>query len=113
MLVRNPQTGAALAKVLGQRSVVLMRGHGMTVAGPTLRDVVFRAIYTKVNAEVESEALRLGPPVFMNPFEVGRSERITRQWEAWVARVRPGLERRQRPNKLAAAQLKRLAVRRF
>jgi HCOMODA/2-hydroxy-3-carboxy-muconic semialdehyde decarboxylase len=94
MLVRNPQTGAALAKVLGPRSVVLMRGHGMTVAGPTLRDAVFRAIYTKVNAEVESEALRLGPPVFMNQFEVGRTERITRQWEAWVARVRPGLEGR-------------------
>lgn len=91
MLVRNPKTGAALAKTLGQRSVVLMRGHGMSVAGPTLRDAVFRAVYTKVNAEVESEALRLGQPVFMNRFEVGRTERITRQWDAWLARVRPGL----------------------
>ena len=31
MLVRDSKTGGALAKALGIRSVVLMRGHGMVV----------------------------------------------------------------------------------
>jgi HCOMODA/2-hydroxy-3-carboxy-muconic semialdehyde decarboxylase len=89
MLVNNPKTGDALAKVLGQRSVVLMRGHGMTVVGGSIQEAVFRGVYTKVNAQVELETLRLGQPVFLNKFEVGRSERIVRQWEAWAVKVDP------------------------
>ena len=90
MLVNNAKTGGALAKVLGQRSVVLMRGHGMTVVGGSIQETVFRSVYTKVNAEVELETLRLGPPIFLNKFEVDRSERIVRQWEAWAIKVDPG-----------------------
>jgi ribulose-5-phosphate 4-epimerase/fuculose-1-phosphate aldolase len=89
MLVNNAKTGDALAKVLGQRSVVLMRGHGMTVVGGSIREAVFRGVYTKVNAEVELATLPLGRPVFLNKFEVGRSERIVRQWEAWAVKVDP------------------------
>jgi HCOMODA/2-hydroxy-3-carboxy-muconic semialdehyde decarboxylase len=85
MLVNNAKSGAALAKTLGARSVVLMRGHGMAVAAPSLRDAVFRAIYTKMNAQVEAEALRMGDPVFMNRFEVTRTEPVSRQWDLWVA----------------------------
>jgi ribulose-5-phosphate 4-epimerase/fuculose-1-phosphate aldolase len=87
MLVATGPTGAALAKSLGDRNVVLMRGHGMTVVGPSIRDAVFRSVYTQVNAQVELEALRLGPPVFMNKFEVMRTERITRQWDMWAAKA--------------------------
>ncbi|HEY4030133.1 MAG TPA: class II aldolase/adducin family protein, partial [Caulobacteraceae bacterium] len=84
MLVNTAPLGAGLAKTLGQRSVVLMRGHGMTVVGGSIQEAVFRAVYTKFNAEVELETLRLGPPNFLNKYEVNRSERIVRQWEAWV-----------------------------
>ena len=83
MLVNNIKTGAALAKVLGDRRVVLMRGHGMTVVGGSIREAVFEAIYTKANAEIETVALRMGDPVFLNRFEVTRTERISRQWEEW------------------------------
>jgi ribulose-5-phosphate 4-epimerase/fuculose-1-phosphate aldolase len=85
MLVNNAKTGAALARVLGQRSVVLMRGHGMSVVGGSIQEAVFRA----VNAEVELATLPLGPPNFLNRFEVKRSERIVRQWEAWAVEVDP------------------------
>jgi ribulose-5-phosphate 4-epimerase/fuculose-1-phosphate aldolase len=87
MLVATGPTGAVLARTLGNRAVVLMRGHGMTVVGPSIRDAVFRAVYAQVNAQVELEALRLGPPVFMNEFEVMRTERITRQWDMWAAKA--------------------------
>src|SRR5215470_14565165 len=35
LLVRNGGLGAALAKSLGPKAVVLMRGHGVTVTGPS------------------------------------------------------------------------------
>jgi ribulose-5-phosphate 4-epimerase/fuculose-1-phosphate aldolase len=88
MLVTTARTGAALARALGDRTVVLMRGHGMAVVGSSIREAVFRAVYTKVNAEVEAEALKLGTPVFLNRFEAQRSERVSRQWELWEAQVR-------------------------
>src|ERR1700686_3861808 len=43
LLIRNRALGAALAGRLGARPVVLMRGHGVTVAAPDLREAVFRA----------------------------------------------------------------------
>jgi HCOMODA/2-hydroxy-3-carboxy-muconic semialdehyde decarboxylase len=85
MLINGPAPGAALARVLGNRSVVLMRGHGMSVAAPSIRDAVFRAIYTRENARVELDALKLGTPVFMNQFEVKRFDNAGRQWNQWVA----------------------------
>ena len=48
MLVNTNAKGRALAKVLGAHPVVLMRGHGDAVVGPSLQVAVFRAIYTEV-----------------------------------------------------------------
>ncbi len=84
MLVHNTKTGADLARTLGNRSVVLMRGHGMAVAAPTTQDVVLRAIYTKVNAHVVAEAMKMGEPVFMNKFEATRVDPVERTWQLWV-----------------------------
>ena len=48
MLVRNSQIGKALAQTLGDKAVVLMRGHGDVTVGPNVRVAVFRAYYTDV-----------------------------------------------------------------
>jgi HCOMODA/2-hydroxy-3-carboxy-muconic semialdehyde decarboxylase len=85
MLVTNGPQGAALAEVLGTRPVVLMRGHGMAVAAPNVRQAVMMAVYTQLNARVEIQALKLGTPNFMDDKEVGRVDPIERRWEAWVA----------------------------
>jgi HCOMODA/2-hydroxy-3-carboxy-muconic semialdehyde decarboxylase len=87
MLVHTTESGAVLAKTLGDRSVVLLRGHGMAVAAPSIRDAVFRSIYTRENAQVELEALKLGTPVFMNEYEVTRVEPVSRQWDQWAGQV--------------------------
>jgi HCOMODA/2-hydroxy-3-carboxy-muconic semialdehyde decarboxylase len=96
MLVQDATVGAALATSLGGSPVVLMRGHGMAVVGPSVRHAVFRAIYTQLNAQVELEALKLGPPVFMNPTEgrkvddVNEGSLLTsnpRQWLLWAAQA--------------------------
>jgi ribulose-5-phosphate 4-epimerase/fuculose-1-phosphate aldolase len=92
MLIRNAALGAALAKTLGSAPVALLRGHGDVVVGRSVREAVFRAIYTEVNARLESEALRLGQGqvVFLNEEEANaaaetNSAQIGRPWELWKA----------------------------
>jgi HCOMODA/2-hydroxy-3-carboxy-muconic semialdehyde decarboxylase len=95
LLVRDGVLGAALAKALGQAAAVLMRGHGATVVGATLRQAVFRAVYTEVGARLQAEALRLGTPVFLTAGEAEATARtndtqIDRAWEAWRTQVGQG-----------------------
>ena len=89
ILVLNTKTGTGLAKALGQSSVVLMRGHGMSVVAPTLRMAVFRAIYTQVNAAIELQSMALGTPAFLNEKEAFNvnaiNEHSLRAWNFWVA----------------------------
>jgi ribulose-5-phosphate 4-epimerase/fuculose-1-phosphate aldolase len=98
MLIRNATLGAALAKTLGSAPVALLRGHGNVVVGRSVREAVFRAIYTEVNARLESEALRLGngQVVFLNEEEAKaaaetNSAQIGRPWELWKVEALAGL----------------------
>jgi len=92
MLIRNAALGHALAAALGPNSVALMRGHGSVTAAQSLHHVVFRAIYTEVNARVQSEALKLGQPTYLNAEEaaaatVTNNALVDRPWELWKRRV--------------------------
>src|SRR5580658_9534087 len=60
MLVSNSALGKSLAATLGDKPVVLMRGHGDVAVGPTVKMAVFRAYYTDVNAKLQSQAIALG-----------------------------------------------------
>jgi HCOMODA/2-hydroxy-3-carboxy-muconic semialdehyde decarboxylase len=60
MLVLDAHLGAALAQRLGGNPVVLMRGHGETVVGRSVREATVRAIYTHIDAQAQSAALALG-----------------------------------------------------
>jgi HCOMODA/2-hydroxy-3-carboxy-muconic semialdehyde decarboxylase len=97
MLIRNPALGLALARQLGTSAVVLMRGHGDVVVGDSVKQVVFRAIYTEINAKLEADALRLGQGQvnFLNEQEAAKaSETINgvlgRAWELWKQQARGG-----------------------
>jgi ribulose-5-phosphate 4-epimerase/fuculose-1-phosphate aldolase len=90
MLIRSPELGAALAHRLGNSAVVLMRGHGNVVIGHSLQQVVFRAIYTEVNAKLQADALRLGQGQveFLNTEEAANATEtnnnvLGRPWELW------------------------------
>jgi len=92
MLIRNPALGHALAVTLGPRPVALMRGHGSAAAAQSVRHVVFRAVYTEVNARMESEALRLGDPTFLNDEEAAAAMKtndalVDRPWDLWKRRA--------------------------
>jgi HCOMODA/2-hydroxy-3-carboxy-muconic semialdehyde decarboxylase len=63
MLVTNAKLGAALAEALGSNPVILMRGHGETVVGRSVREATVRAIYSVIDARVEFAALALSPDI--------------------------------------------------
>jgi ribulose-5-phosphate 4-epimerase/fuculose-1-phosphate aldolase len=92
MLIRDQQLGDALAAALGNKTVVLMRGHGSVAVGDSLVEGVFRAVYTEVNARLQAEALKLGSVTYLTPEEATLSMRTNkgiqaRAWELWKRKV--------------------------
>jgi ribulose-5-phosphate 4-epimerase/fuculose-1-phosphate aldolase len=93
LLISNKQLGASLAQTLGEGVAVLMRGHGSTVVGSSLRQAVFRAVYTEVGARLQTEAMRLGPVTFLSEEETAATTRtigtqIDRSWFLWLKAAR-------------------------
>jgi len=89
MLITNPVLGNALAQTLGTHSVVLMRGHGSTTVGRNIREAVFRAVYTEINAGIQAAAARLGSFTALTAREAERSaavnaSQVDRAWEFWA-----------------------------
>ena len=93
MLVRTPPLGAALAEVLGDHPMALMRGHGATMVGKSVRHSVYRAVYAALNAQIQMEAMRFGGEVtYLAKEEADKYERyidevIHRPWNMWVREV--------------------------
>ncbi len=92
LLIRNSQLGAALAQALGPHHCVLMRGHGSTVTGNSIEQVVYRAIYTEANAKLQLQSAALGPVNFLTPGEARLATasvegQVARTWALWVQQV--------------------------
>jgi ribulose-5-phosphate 4-epimerase/fuculose-1-phosphate aldolase len=97
MLVRDSVRGKSLAAMLGDKTVVLMRGHGDVTVGPSVKVAVFRAYYTDVDAKLQTQALSLGGEVnYLTPEEGAKADAINlavldRAWNLWKMRIAPGL----------------------
>jgi HCOMODA/2-hydroxy-3-carboxy-muconic semialdehyde decarboxylase len=94
MLVGSAPLGAALARTLGERSTVLMRGHGSTVVGSSLEQAVYRAIYAEVNARLQLQAIALGEVNYLNAAEATKAAaandtQLPRAWDLWARSVGP------------------------
>ncbi|KAI0489893.1 major facilitator superfamily domain-containing protein [Xylaria cf. heliscus] len=116
LLVRNVGLGAALAaefstagartnKSLPDYYVALMRSHGFTTCATGIETVVYQAIYTQVNAQVQSETLasrhaysateanlggrltHLTPKQAKDSWASNRGT-VQRPWELWVREVK-------------------------
>lgn len=121
MLVRNARFGTGLAERFAsvkndsqslsvpKHAVVLMRRHGYTTHGVDIETAVYRGIYTKVNAGVQTNAMAIrsvfaqsfGPlnmPRETGPFEFLSKEMSEgclkmnegtqdKPWRLWVAEV--------------------------
>jgi ribulose-5-phosphate 4-epimerase/fuculose-1-phosphate aldolase len=95
MLVVKPEEGASLARALGKHWMVLMMRHGVTVAGISVRDCVFRSVYSARNAEYQVRALTIGSDIAtLSPGETKLAGQISakttglmRSWEYWSMRI--------------------------
>jgi len=94
LLVIKPEEGASLARALGPNWVVLMKRHGATIVGTSLRQAVFRAIYTCANAEYQLRAMAIGKLDRCTPAETReageynlRDKPMARAWEYWTLRL--------------------------
>jgi ribulose-5-phosphate 4-epimerase/fuculose-1-phosphate aldolase len=116
MLVRNARFGTALARYFTNspsltspsldQTVVLMRRHGFTTYGADIETAVYRAIYTKINAGAQTNALLLRNAYDQEPFGTGNGTRFEpmseemfegcramnegtqdKPWALWVAQV--------------------------
>lgn len=92
MLIRDVYLGAALAKSLGKNNCVLMRGHGATVVGSSIEQVVYRSIYAEMNAKLQMQAMRMGEITYLNSSEAEKASavndsQIQRSWSLWVDKV--------------------------
>ena len=85
--------GRDLAKSMGRGTTTLMRGHGATVVGRTIRHAVYVSVYLEVNARLQKQALDMGEVKFLTPGEVDKvatrtgSYGINRAWENWCRRA--------------------------
>ena len=92
ILVINIEMGRSLAECLGAGTVALMRGHGATVVGRTLRQAVHTSIQLQVNAELQQRAVQLAGEKgikFLSQQEIDVMNArdpeigIGRAWESW------------------------------
>jgi HCOMODA/2-hydroxy-3-carboxy-muconic semialdehyde decarboxylase len=95
LLVRDDRLGRALADTLGDAHFVLMRGHGCTTVGPSLKLAVYRAVYGEVNARLQAQALQLGDPEYLTAQEAqaamaSTEGQVERPWALWRAAARAG-----------------------
>ncbi|MFY0611440.1 MAG: class II aldolase/adducin family protein [Hyphomicrobiaceae bacterium] len=89
MLVDTPDQAASLARALGDRSLVLMRGHGATIAGRNIKDVVFKSIYACRDADAHLSAAALGPVKPLSDGEIEKAQvpadtALSRGWDFWT-----------------------------
>ena len=93
LLVSDIAMGRDLAKLLGPNRTALMRGHGSVVAGRTIREAVWIAIYVEVGAKLQMQSMPLGEVKYLTKGEVDIIiERqgpysYNRAWENWARRA--------------------------
>ena len=95
MLVINAELGEALAKTLGANPVVLMRSHGDTVVGLSVREATVRTIYTHIDAQAQSAALALSPHITVMDaaelaFNAMENFDAERPWQNYKSRLPAG-----------------------
>lgn len=97
LLVANMEQGRDMTRTLGSNTVVLMRGHGCTVASETLKKAVITAVYVQVNATLQLEAMGLGEINFLTPGEVKKTGALldmplveTRVWDYLASKAKLG-----------------------
>lgn len=97
LLISSNDMGRDFAETFGQGRAALMRGHGSTVVGRSIREAVYTAVYLDVNAQLQAAAMQLGPVKFLSDGEIDLiqsrlgdakpGEGYDRTWQYWARRA--------------------------
>lgn len=91
--VESPGRAGEMAKLLGDAKAVVLRGHGAVVVGQSIREVCMLGLYLEESARLQTEAMKLGTPMFVERDEAERIAKRTfkpastdRAWEHFKAK---------------------------
>ena len=91
--VESPGRAGEMAKLLNTAKALMLRGHGAVVVGQSIREVCMLALFLEESARHQTEAMRLGTPMFMERDEAERIAKRTfkptsvqRAWEHFAAK---------------------------
>jgi ribulose-5-phosphate 4-epimerase/fuculose-1-phosphate aldolase len=93
LLVTDMAMGRDLARAMGAQPTALMRGHGATVVGRSVRHAVFVSVYLELGAKLQMQAMAMGEIKFLTPREVDKiiarvsDYTLNRAWENWARRA--------------------------
>src|SRR5271156_371541 len=93
LLVSEMEVGRDLAKLIGSNPSALMRGHGATVVGRSVRHAVFISVYLELGAKLQMQAMAMGDIKFLSAGEVDQiiarvnAYTLDRAWENWARRA--------------------------
>jgi ribulose-5-phosphate 4-epimerase/fuculose-1-phosphate aldolase len=82
-----------MAKLLGSAKALMLRGHGAVVVGQSIREVCMLALFLEESARLQTEAMKLGTPMFMERDEAEKIAKRTfkpasveRAWDHFVTK---------------------------
>lgn len=89
LLISNGHLGRALAEHFDGHDIVLMRGHGSTVVGGSIKQAVYRAVYAELNARYQLQAMQLGDVTYLTEGECRScveniEAQVHRPWDMWL-----------------------------
>lgn len=91
--VESPARAGEIAKLLGDAKALMLRGHGAVVVGQSIREVCMLGLFLEESARLQTEAMKLGTPMFMNRDEAEKIAKRTfkpasveRAWEHFAAK---------------------------
>ena len=97
LLISSNEMGEDFAEVLDSGTCALMRGHGSTVVGRSVREAVYTAVYLEVNAKLQISASSLGEIKHLTDGEIDLiqsrladakpGEGYDRAWQFWCRRA--------------------------
>jgi ribulose-5-phosphate 4-epimerase/fuculose-1-phosphate aldolase len=92
LLISNSEQADSLAKTLDKAWLVLMRRHGACALGQSLRELVFRAIFSCQDAAIQLKARSLSEVDALSKGELELTAKISsvainRCWDHWLAQL--------------------------
>lgn len=91
--VESPARAGEMAKLLGDAKAVILRGHGAVIVGHSIREVCMLGVYLEESARLQTEAMKLGTPMFIEREDAERIAKRTfkpastdRAWEHFKAK---------------------------